>query len=64
MSDEERKPMGIPPFYWAKGPAKSRPPSTGFVNSQQRKFAFVVTSFKLAKIVAAAVLALLIIGRI
>jgi hypothetical protein len=64
MSEEERRPMGLPPFYWAKAPARAQTPSTAIVNRQQRKFQTVVTAFKLAKVVAAAMLALLIIGRI
>ena len=64
MSDEGRKAMGIPPSYRPQAPAKTQPLSPGYVNSQQRNFAFVVTAFKLAKIVAAVVLVLLIIGRI
>lgn len=64
MSEEERKPMGLPPFYWAKAPAKAQTPSTTIVNKQQRRFQIVVTAFKLAKVIAAAMLALLIIGRI
>jgi hypothetical protein len=65
MSDErERKPLGIPPFYWAKPPAKPRSPSKGFVNKQQRRLYFVMTGFNLAKLVVAMVVALLIIGMI
>jgi hypothetical protein len=64
MSNESgKKPLGIPPFYWAKPPAKT-PQSKGFVNKQQRKFYFVLTAFKLAKIIAATAVALLIIGMI
>ena len=39
MSEKsEKKPLGIPPFYWAKPPAKVKPPAKGFVNKQQKQF--------------------------
>lgn len=65
MSEEVRKPVGSPSFYWDK-PLQARPrvPSTGFVNKQQKRFYIVATAFKLAKIAAVAAIALLIIGRI
>lgn len=64
MNEETEKPMGLPPYYWAKTPVKLKSPPSGFVNKQQKRFYLVVTGFKLAKIVAAATLALLIIVRI
>lgn len=64
MSEKTERPMGIPPYYWAKAPARPKSAPMGFANKQQRKFHLVVTGLKLAKIVAAAMLALLIIGRI
>jgi hypothetical protein len=64
MSKEtERKPLGIPPFYWAK-PPKQRAQTKGFVNKQQRQFYWVLTAFNLAKLAAAAAVALIIIGMI
>jgi hypothetical protein len=64
MSEEpERKPLGIPPFYWTRPPARVKP-ANGFVNKQQRQFYWVLTAFNLAKIAAAAAVALLIIGMI
>jgi hypothetical protein len=62
-SESERKPLGIPPFYWAK-PPKASPPSKGPVNKQQRQLYLVLTAFKLAKVVALTAVALLIIGMI
>jgi hypothetical protein len=59
----EKKPLGIPPNYWAKPPARVKP-ANGFVNKQQKQFYWVLTAFNLAKIAAAAAVALLIIGMI
>ena len=64
MSDEKKKPIGLPPFYWAKAPGRIHAPPGGGFNKQQRKFQTVITAFKLAKLIAAAMLALLIIGRL
>lgn len=43
---------------------KLKPPMKGFVNRQQKKFYVIRIGFTLAKIAAAATLALLIISRI
>ncbi|MDG6899963.1 MAG: hypothetical protein JRN44_03595 [Nitrososphaerota archaeon] len=62
MSEEPKKPrrlLGIPPFYWAVPPTPRR---KGFVNGQQRRFYFVMTALKVAKVVAIAAVALMIIG--
>lgn len=64
MSEKKEKPMGLPPYYWAKPPVKLTPPPKGFVNKQQKKFYAIRTGFMLAKIAAAATLAFLIISRI
>ena len=61
--DSGKKPLGIPPFYWARPPARVKP-ANGFVNKQQKQFYWVLTAFNLAKIAAAAAVALLIIGMI
>lgn len=62
MSDKPaRKPLGIPPYYWTTPP---KPRQAGFVNKEQRRFYFVVTALKLAKVVAFAAVALIIIGMI
>jgi len=61
--ESEKKPLGIPPFYWAKPPTTVKP-ANGFVNKQQKQFYWVLTAFNLAKIAAAAAVALLIIGMI
>ena len=63
MSDKNEKPMGLPPYYWAKPPVKSRPPTKGFVNSQQKRFYLVRVGFMLAKVAAAAALVFLILTR-
>jgi hypothetical protein len=64
MSDKSEKPMGLPPYYWAKPPVKVKPAPKGFVNKQQKKFFAIRTGFMLAKVAAAATLALLILSRI
>jgi hypothetical protein len=43
-------------------PSPGSPLQTGFVNRQQRMFYLLMTSFKVAKILAILVIALLIIG--
>jgi hypothetical protein len=58
---QQKKPLGIPPFYWATPP---KPRQAGFVNKQQRNFYFAITALKLVKIAAFAAIALLIIGMI
>jgi len=63
MSDKNEKPMGLPPYYWAKPPVKPRPSTKGFVNSQQKKFYLIRVGFTLAKVAAAAALVLLIMAR-
>lgn len=63
MSDKAEKPMGLPPYYWAKPPVKPKPPTKGFVNKQQKWFYLVRIGLVLAKIVAAAMLVLLIVTR-
>ena len=63
MSDKTEKPMGLPPYYWAKPPVKQRPPTKGFVNNQQKKFYLIRVGFAVAKIAAAAALVLLIMTR-
>lgn len=64
MSEKKDKPMGLPPYYWAKPPVKMKAPHKGFVNKQQKKFYAIRIGFMLAKIAAAAALALLILSRI
>lgn len=64
MSEKSDKPMGLPPYYWAKPPVKARPLTKGFVNKQQKHFFIIRTSLMLAKIAAAAALAFLILVRI
>ena len=44
-------------------PVKARPPTKGFVNRQQKQFYLIRICFTLAKIAAAAALALLILSR-
>jgi hypothetical protein len=61
---QPKRPLGLPPFYWAKPPAKARMQRTGFVNKQQRHFYMVLTAFQLARVVAFAAVALVIIGII
>ncbi|MDG6926465.1 MAG: hypothetical protein JRN09_07905 [Nitrososphaerota archaeon] len=63
MSEKTEKPMGLPPYYWAKPPVKARPPTRGFVNRQQKQFYLIRVGFALAKIAAAAALVLLIVSR-
>ena len=63
MSDKPKKPLGIPPFYWAT-PPKPRPRQAGFANKEQRRFYFLVTALKVVKIVAFAAVALLIVGML
>jgi hypothetical protein len=63
MSDKTEKPMGLPPYYWAKPPVKQRPPTKGFVNKQQKQFYAIRIGFMLAKIAAAAALVFLIVSR-
>ena len=62
MSEEPKKPrrlLGIPPFYWAAPP---RPRRRRFANGQQKRFYLVMTALKVAKVVAIAAVALMIIG--
>lgn len=61
MSEKPKKPLGIPPFYWATPP---KPRQRGFVNAQQRRFYFVMTALKVAKVAAFAAVALIIVGMI
>jgi hypothetical protein len=63
MSDKSDKPMGLPPYYWAKPPVKSRPPTKGFVNKQQKQFYLIRIGFLLAKVAAAAALVFLVLSR-
>lgn len=65
MSERKNdKPMGLPPYYWAKPPATKHTPATrGFVNSQQKKFYLIRVGFALAKIAAAAAVVFLILTR-
>jgi hypothetical protein len=63
MSDKTEKPMGLPPYYWAKPPVKRKPPTRGFVNKQQKQFYAIRIGFMLAKIAAAAALVFLIVSR-
>jgi hypothetical protein len=60
LSDKPKKPLGIPPFYWAT----QKPVQRGFVNKQQRQFYMVVTALKIAKVAAFAAVALFLIGVI
>jgi hypothetical protein len=61
LSDKPKKPLGIPPFYWSTPP---KPRQAGFVNDQQRRFYFVVTALKVAKVVAFAAVALFLVGML
>jgi hypothetical protein len=63
MSEKSERPVGLPPYYWAKPPVKARPPTKGFVNRQQRQFYLIRICFTMAKIAAAAALAFLILSR-
>lgn len=63
MSDKSEKPMGLPPYYWAKPPVKQKPPTKGFANKQQKQFYAIRIGFLLAKIAAAAALVFLIVSR-
>lgn len=63
MSDKTEKPMGLPPYYWAKPPVKQRPSQRGFVNKQQKQFYLIRIGFMVAKVAAAAALVLLIVTR-
>jgi Tfp pilus assembly protein PilN len=63
MSDSE-KPMGLPPYYWAKPPKRQKLQSSGFVNKEQRRFYMVLTALKVVRVVAFAAVALLIVGMI
>lgn len=63
MSEKTEKPMGLPPYYWAKPPVKQKPPTKGFVNKQQKQFYAIRIGFMLAKIAAAAALVFLIVSR-
>ncbi len=63
MSDKTEKPMGLPPYYWAKPPVKQKPVPRGFVNKQQKQFYLIRIGFIVAKIAAAAALVLLIVTR-
>jgi hypothetical protein len=63
MSEKSEKPMGLPPYYWAKPPVKTRPPTKGFVNRQQKQFYLVRICFTLAKIAAAAALVFVMLSR-
>ena len=64
MSEKEQKPMGLPPYYWAKPPVKIKPAPKGFVNRQQKQFYAIRIGFLLAKVAAAAALLFLIATRI
>ncbi|PSN83682.1 hypothetical protein B9Q01_03820 [Candidatus Marsarchaeota G1 archaeon OSP_D] len=75
MSKEKRK-LGVPKYYyWAKNPrlaadykewsrgvfqVKSGDPIRGFANREQRRLYWILTGFKLAKIVALGVFVYLI----
>jgi hypothetical protein len=63
MSDRNEKPMGLPPYYWAKAPVKARPVPKGFVNKQQKQFYLIRIGFMVAKIAAAAALVLIMMAR-
>ncbi len=63
MSEKNEKPMGLPPYYWAKPPVKQKPAPKGFVNKQQKQFYAIRIGFLLAKIAAAAALVFLIVSR-
>ncbi|MGI0091351.1 MAG: hypothetical protein ACREBS_06545 [Nitrososphaerales archaeon] len=54
----------MPKYYKMKPLPKPSPLQTGFVNRQQKMFYVLLTSFRVAKILAVVVLALLIIGRL
>jgi signal transduction histidine kinase len=63
MSDKSEKPMGLPPYYWAKPPVKPTRNTKGFVNKQQKWFFIIRVGLLLAKVAAAAALVLLIVTR-
>ena len=64
MSEKaEKKPLMMPP-YWGRPPKALRPMPTGPYNRQQRQFRLVLKAFTLAKIAAAATMALLIVWMI
>ncbi len=63
MSEKKDKPMGLPPYYWAKTPVKAKPVPRGFVNKQQKQFYLIRIGFTVAKIAAAAALVFLIVAR-
>jgi hypothetical protein len=51
-------------FYWAKSPPKPAPYRAGDLNTEQRKFRFVVSAFTIAKALAIIAFLLLLFGRI
>ncbi|MHB8567947.1 MAG: hypothetical protein ACYC7D_06920 [Nitrososphaerales archaeon] len=75
-AQEEKKPDAppkkkymVPGFYWNSYQPKSYPPAPsplrgGFVNTQQKKFYLFMTVFKIAKVAAIILVALVIIGWI
>lgn len=66
MSEEppsDRALSSLPAYRWKKRSNSASPP-TGSVNSAQKKFGLVVNAFKIAKIAAVLVLALLIVVRL
>ena len=67
MSEESPSEKGLahlPGYGWAKPRPKAAIPQSGSVNSAQRKFNLVVNTFRLARIAAVVVLAVLIILRL
>ena len=62
MAEKPTKKKFDPSYIWMKTPPKPSPLQTGFVNKEQRMFYLVMTAFRIAKVLAVAVVALLIIG--
>lgn len=61
---EKRRP-GVPKYYyWAKNPPKPAPYRERALNSEQRKFRFVVGAFTIAKALAIITFLLLLFGRL
>ncbi|MGA2874083.1 MAG: hypothetical protein ABSE82_00980 [Nitrososphaerales archaeon] len=59
-----RKKYWAPSSFWMKPPSGPSPLLEGFKNKQQKKFYVMMTAFKVAKVAAIALIALLLVGRL
>jgi hypothetical protein len=62
---EEKRRPGVPKYYyWGKRPPKPAPYRERNLNSEQRRFRFVIGAFTIAKVLAIVTFLVLIFGRL